>query len=82
MVSKLIKNSGSISTKPENLGKEFGLSGSSYKLSEIQAQAILDLRLQRLTGLEQDNLVAEYEEILGEINNLQAILEEPDKLKK
>ena len=82
MVSKLIKNSGSISTKPENLGKEFGLSGSSYKLSEIQAQAILDLRLQRLTGLEQDNLVAEYEEILGEINNLQAILEDPDKLKK
>ena len=82
MVSKLIKNSGSISTKPENLGKEFGLSGSSYKLSEIQAQAILDLRLQRLTGLEQDNLVAEYEQILGEINNLQAILEDPDKLKK
>ena len=82
MVSKLIKNSGSISTKPENLGKEFGLSGSSYKLSEIQAQAILDLRLQRLTGLEQDNLVAEYEEILGEINNLQTILEDPDKLKK
>jgi len=82
MVSKLIKNSGSISTKPENLGKEFGLSGSSYKLSEIQAQAILDLRLQRLTGLEQDNLVAEYEEILGEINNLQAILEDPDKLRK
>ena len=82
MVSKLIKNSGSISTKPENLGKEFGLSGSSYKLSEIQAQAILDLRLQRLTGLEQDNLVAEYEQILDEINNLQAILEDPDKLKK
>ena len=82
MVSKLIKNSGSISTKPENLGKEFGLSGSSYKLSEIQAQAILDLRLQRLTGVEQDNLVAEYEQILGEINNLQAILEDPDKLKK
>ncbi len=82
MVSKLIKNSGSTSTKPENLGKEFGLSGSSYKLSEIQAQAILDLRLQRLTGLEQDNLVAEYEQILGEINNLQAILEDPDKLKK
>ena len=82
MVSKLIKNSGSISTKPENLGKEFGPSGSSYKLSEIQAQAILDLRLQRLTGLEQDNLVAEYEQILDEINNLQAILEDPDKLKK
>ena len=82
MVSKLIKNSGSISTKPENLGKEFGLSGSSYKLTEFQAQAILDLRLQRLTGLEQDNLIAEYEEILDEINNLQAILEDPDKLRK
>ena len=81
MVSKLIKNSGSISTKPENLGKEFGLSGSSYKLSEIQAQAILDLRLQRLTGLEQDNLVNEYEEILKEIEDLQEILANPDVLK-
>ena len=57
LVGKLIKNSGSISTKPSSLGREFGLTASNYKLSEFQAQAILDLRLQRLTGFEQDNLV-------------------------
>ena len=82
MVGKLIKNSGSISTKPSSLGREFGLTASNYKLSEFQAQAILDLRLQRLTGLEQDNLVKEYEEILEEIKDLQEILEDPDKLKQ
>ena len=82
LVNKLIKNSGSISTKPSDLGKAYGLHGSGYKLSEFQAQAILDLRLQRLTGLEQDNLVKEYEGILKEIENLQAILDDPDKLKK
>ena len=79
--TKLIKNSELISTKPSDLGKEFGLNGSSYKLSESQAQAILDLRLQRLTGLEQDNLVNEYEEILKEIEDLQEILANPDVLK-
>ena len=82
LVGKLIKNSGSISTKPSSLGREFGLTASNYKLSEFQAQAILDLRLQRLTGLEQDNLVKEYEEILEEIKDLQEILEDPDKLKQ
>jgi DNA gyrase subunit A len=51
-------------------------------LSPIQAQAILDLRLQKLTGLEQDNLVKEYEEILDDIKNLQKILEDPSELKR
>ena len=51
-------------------------------MSPIQAQAILDLRLQKLTGLEQDNLVKEYEEILDEIKNLQKILEDPSELKR
>ena len=82
VVGKLIKNSGAISTKPSSLGKEFGLIASNYKLSEFQAQAILDLRLQRLTGLEQDNLFKEYEGILIEIKDLQEILEDPDKLKQ
>ena len=82
VVSKLIKKAGSITTKPDFLSNDFGLSASLYKLSPIQAQAILDLRLQKLTGLEQDNLVKEYEEILDEIKNLQKILEDPSELKR
>ena len=82
VVSKLIKKAGSITTKPDFLSSDFGLSASLYKLSPIQAQAILDLRLQKLTGLEQDNLVKEYEEILDEIKNLQKILEDPSELKR
>ena len=82
VVSKLIKNAGEITTRPESLSEDFGLFGSSYKLSPVQAQAILDLRLQKLTGLEQDNLVKEYEEILGEIKLLQKILDDPNELKR
>ena len=82
VVSKLIKKAGSITTKPDFLSSYFGLSASLYKLSPIQAQAILDLRLQKLTGLEQDNLVKVYEEILDEIKNLQKILEDPSELKR
>ena len=55
---------------------------SSYKLSSKQAQAILDLRLQRLTGLEQDNLIKEYEEVLQDIAALNEILENPDRLQE
>ena len=65
----------------EDIFEDFGLSGSSYKLSSKQAQAILDLRLQRLTGLEQDNLINEYEEVLQDIAALNEILENPDFLK-
>ena len=50
--------------RPEDLEKDVGLKGKSYQLSENQAQAILDMRLQRLTGLEQDRLIKEYEEIV------------------
>ncbi len=82
VVSKLIKNAGKITTRPEYLSQDFGLSGSLYKLSPVQAQAILDLRLQKLTGLEQDNLVKEYEEILREIKLLQKILDDPSELKR
>ena len=63
-------------------GEDFGLNGSSYKLSSKQAQAILDLRLQRLTGLEQDNLIKEYEEVLQDIAALNEILENPERLQE
>ena len=82
VVSKLIKEAGAVITKPDSLSDDFGLSASTYKLSPLQAQAILDLRLQKLTGLEQDNLVKEYEEILEEIKYLLQILEDPSELKR
>ena len=61
-------------SRPESLPPEYGLSDLGYLLSPEQAQAILDLRLHRLTGLEQDKIIAEYREILKRIDELLAIL--------
>ena len=61
-------------SRPEGLAKEFGLSISGYKLSDVQAQEILQLRLQRLTGLEQEKIVNEYKEIMDVITDLLDIL--------
>ncbi|MBV1871367.1 MAG: DNA gyrase subunit A [Gammaproteobacteria bacterium] len=73
--------SGDVS-RPENLDINYGLREGQYHLSPSQAKAILDLQLHRLTGLEQEKLVAEYEEILEEIKRLIAILADPDLLMK
>ncbi|MGO8755503.1 MAG: DNA gyrase subunit A [Gallionellaceae bacterium] len=68
-------------SRPENLLPEFGLVGAGrqrgYKLSDAQAQAILELRLQRLTGLEQDKIVGEYREVMDKIADLLDILAKP-----
>jgi len=61
-------------SRPEGLSKEFGLSVSGYKLSDVQSQEILQLRLQRLTGLEQEKIVNEYKEIMNVITDLLDIL--------
>ena len=61
-------------SRPEHLLPEFGLRGDRYRLSVEQAQAILDLRLHRLTGLEQEKIIAEYREILKRIDSLLEIL--------
>ena len=61
-------------SKPEGLEKGFGLNGKKYKLSVVQAKAILELRLSRLTALETDKLKEEYEELIKEIKRLQEIL--------
>ncbi len=66
--------------RPEELAAEYGLSDEGYRLSPTQAQAILDLRLHRLTGLEQDKIIKEYKEILGVIAELLEILTNPDRL--
>jgi len=69
-------------SRPENLEVIYGLRDGLYYLSPAQAKAILDLQLHRLTGLEQEKLVAEYEEILEEIKRLIAILADPVLLMK
>jgi DNA gyrase subunit A len=67
-------------SRPEGLSKEFGLTESGYKLSDVQAQEILQLRLQRLTGLEQEKIVNEYKEIMNVITNLLDILATPARV--
>ena len=79
-ISKLLKKAGPDACKPDDADKDIGLHGSSYQLSELQAQAILDMRLQRLTGLEQDKLILEYEEIIDHISGLMEILSDTQKL--
>ncbi len=67
--------------RPEGLDAMFGLqSDGKYRLSETQAQEILQMRLQRLTGLEQDKIVAEYKEVMTEIEDLLDILAKPERV--
>ncbi|WP_066271028.1 DNA gyrase subunit A [Hydrogenophaga palleronii] len=67
--------------RPDGLEKAFGMGGDGlYRLSETQAQEILQMRLQRLTGLEQDKIVAEYKEVMGEIDDLLDILAKPERV--
>ncbi|MDO5543262.1 MAG: DNA gyrase subunit A [Acinetobacter sp.] len=78
-VVALLEKAGSVSVRPDEIEGEdpnrpFGLDGQVYRLSPAQVTAILELRLHRLTGLEQDKLHAEYSEILAQIAELTAIL--------
>ena len=67
--------------RPDGLDKEFGMGGDGlYRLSETQAQEILQMRLQRLTGLEQDKIVVEYKEVMAEIDDLLDILSRPERV--
>jgi DNA gyrase subunit A len=67
--------------RPDGLEKEFGMgSDGLYRLSDTQAQEILQMRLQRLTGLEQDKVVSEYKEVMGEIEDLLDILAKPARV--
>ncbi|MCP5266172.1 MAG: DNA gyrase subunit A [Burkholderiaceae bacterium] len=66
--------------KPEGLAAGVGLIGDQYQLSETQAQEILQMRLQRLTGLEQDKIVQEYREVIEQISDLLDILARPERI--
>ena len=74
LVATLLEDADADRTRPESLTPEYGANGKWYKISEAQAQAILDLRLHRLTGLEQEKIVKEYKELLDLIDGYLDIL--------
>ncbi len=79
-VTAMLERAGETDTRPDALTDGFGIVDGRYQLSEVQAQAILDLRLHRLTGLEQDKIIKEYKDILDKIKEFSDILADPDKL--
>ena len=81
-VDKMLQKAGGMNTAPIDQEKQYGLNDKVYTLSPIQAQAILDLRLHRLTGLEQDKILEEYKNILELIKGLLEILSDTDVLLK
>ena len=80
VVSSMLKKNEASQYRPEGLLSVYGLKENGYKLSDIQAQEILQMRLQRLTGLEQDKIVNEYKEIMDVIADLIDILNKPDRV--
>ena len=79
-VTEMLARAALDATRPEGLGLEYGLSKSGYLLSEAQTQAILELRLQRLTGLERDKILADFAELLERIADLSDILARPERI--
>jgi DNA gyrase subunit A len=79
LVEEMLRRASADVARPEGLAPEFGWHGpnNGYRLSDVQAQAILDLRLQRLTGLEQDKITADYREVMDLITDLLDILAKP-----
>ena len=80
IVVQMLEASGAKASRPDDLSAELGLVPGGYRLSEPQAQAILDLRLQKLTGLEKDKILQEYKELLNSIRDLLDILSRPERL--
>ena len=82
VVEAMLKKASEDLSKPDGLAKEFGLKDGGYKLSDLQAQEILQLRLQRLTGLEQEKIVSEYQEVMSAIVDLLDILSNSERVTK
>ncbi|MFP4154206.1 MAG: DNA gyrase subunit A [Halothiobacillaceae bacterium] len=81
LVRDMLARAGADASRPEGLGRDYGLAeDGQYRLSPEQATAILEMRLNRLTGLEQDKIVGEYRDLLERIDNLLEILRNPDRL--
>ena len=80
LVKAMLGQGGAETSRPEELELQYGLQDEGYQLSPVQAQEILNMRLHRLTGLEQEKLTKEYEEILDTVKALLLILSEPARL--
>ncbi|MDA1118386.1 MAG: DNA gyrase subunit A [Proteobacteria bacterium] len=80
LVREMLARSVAAQFRPEGLAPEFGLKEDGYRLSDAQAQAILELRLQRLTGLEQEKIRDEYKEVVALIADLLDILDKPVRI--
>ena len=80
LVEEMLSRAAVDSFRPEGIAPELGLSAQGYRLSEAQAHAILELRLQRLTGLEQDKILTEYREVIDLITDLLDILARPERV--
>ena len=80
VVEQMLARAAGDLSKPEDLPPGLGATADGYRLSEAQAQAILELRLQRLTGLEQDKIVADYRELLERIADYLDILARPERI--
>ena len=80
LVLAMLKKAGDGASRPDDLPANHGLSDEGYRLSPLQAQAILELRLHRLTGLEQDKILSEFEQLLDVIKELLDILASPERL--
>jgi DNA gyrase subunit A len=81
-VTAMLERAGAAATRPEDLAEDSGLDQGQYRLSTAQAQAILDLRLHRLTSLEQDKISSEYMGLIASIQAFLEILANPDKLQE
>ena len=80
LVADLLTRANGASSRPDGLSVEFGLHPQGYKLSDIQAQRILEMRLQNLTALETDKITAEYKEMMEKIADLIDILSKPERV--
>ena len=80
VVEEMLQRAGADVSRPEGVAELFGLKPDGYHLSDVQAQAILEMRLQRLTGLEQDKIVSEYRELLEKIADYLDILAKPARI--
>jgi len=80
VVEEMLKRAAMEASRPEGLSVDFGLTPNGYRLSDVQAQEILQMRLQRLTGLEQDKIVNEYKEVMDVIADLLDILAKSERV--
>ncbi|MEO5691562.1 MAG: DNA gyrase subunit A [Usitatibacter sp.] len=80
LVEQMLQRASADAFRPEALAREFGFSDAGYRLSDVQAQRILEMQLQRLTGLEQDKILSEYREVIAAIEDLLDILSKPERV--